>query len=137
MLPPLPAANSPKDGPMPRILVPATVALALLMAAPAGAAPAARPSGTIVISDAGVEVSVKCRAGKRNVVVSGAGAKVRVTGRCKQISVSGASSAVRADVVDRIRASGSFARVSYRSSSSGGKAAVRVTGVGARVTRRG
>jgi Protein of unknown function (DUF3060) len=122
---------------MPRSLIPASLALALLAASPAEAASATRPSGTIVVSDAGVDVSVKCRAGKRNVRVTGAGATVRVRGRCKQISVSGASSAVRADIVDRIRVSGSFARVSYGSSSSGGKASVRVTGVGARVTRRG
>jgi opacity protein-like surface antigen len=122
---------------MPRTLVPATLALAVLIAVPAQAAQTARPSGTIVISDAGADVTVKCRAGKRNVRVLGAAAKVRVNGRCREISVSGAGSAVRAGIVDRIRVSGSYARVSYRSNSSGGKASVRVSGVGARVTRRG
>jgi opacity protein-like surface antigen len=120
---------------MPRIIALA-VALAALIAASAAPAHAARPAGTIVISDAGVDVTVKCRAGKRNVRVSGAGAKVRVNGRCKQISVPGAGSAVTANVVDRIRVSGSYSRVSYRASSSGGDASVRTSGVGARVTRR-
>jgi hypothetical protein len=117
----------------------AASALGALAAAPAGAEQLpghGRPSGTIVIRDAGVDVTVACRAGRRNVTVSGAGAKVRVNGRCKRISVSGAGSRIRANVVDRIRVSGSYARVSYRSNSSGRSASVRVTGVGAKVTRR-
>jgi Protein of unknown function (DUF3060) len=121
---------------MPRFTAVAVV-LAALAVAPVAPAGAARPTGTIVIDDGGANVTVKCRAGERNVRVSAAGANVRVNGRCKEISVSGAGSKVQANVVDRIRVSGSFSRVSYRRSSSGGKASVRVTGVGARVTRRG
>jgi opacity protein-like surface antigen len=121
---------------MPRFLAAAVVIAALAVAAATPAA-AARPAGTIVIDEGGANLTVKCRAGQRNVRVSGAGANVRVNGRCKEISVSGAGSVVNANVVDRIRVSGSYARVSYRRSSSGGRASVRVTGVGARVTRRG
>jgi hypothetical protein len=116
-----------------------------LIAASAIAVPAAAqrpeapgvPSGTIVIRDGGVDVTVACRTGRRNVKVLGAGAQVRVNGRCKLISVSGAGAIIRANVVDRIRVSGAYARVSYRASSSGGAASVRVSGVGAKVTRRG
>jgi Protein of unknown function (DUF3060) len=121
---------------MPRIIAVAIV-LAALAVAPAVPAHAARPAGTIVIDEGGADLTVKCRSGQRNVRVSAAGANVRVNGRCKEISVSGAGSRVQANVVDRIRVSGSYSHVSYRRSSSGGKASVRVTGVGARVTRRG
>ncbi len=61
---------------------------------------------------------------------------ITISGRCRSIVVTGAGARIRASTVDRISISGSNSRVSYRRSSTGGRAKVDVTGAGSKVTRR-
>lgn len=109
--------------------------LLLLASALAATAASAGVAHAVTISESEVTRTVHCSASDRTVRIDGAEAHLTITGRCRSLVVNGAEAHVKAGTVDRITVTAAEARITYRRSSSGGRARVSITGQGSTVRR--